>query len=51
MKVILTVDKSIRGEPAKAGDTVDVGNLCAQWLIDNQFAELVEKKVSKKKSV
>ena len=51
MKVKLIVDKWIRGEPAEAGDTVDVGDLCAEWLIDNKFAEPVEKKVSKKPTI
>lgn len=41
MKLKLVVDKSIRGEPCKAGDVVEVGNLCGKWLIDNNFAKKV----------
>jgi hypothetical protein len=41
MEVRLLVDKSIRGEPAFAGDVVEVGELVGQWLIDEGFAEFI----------
>ena len=43
MKVELVVDKSIRGEACKAGETVDVGDLVGKWLIDNKFAKALTK--------
>ncbi len=41
MKLRLLVDKSIRGEPAFAGDVVDVSDVVGQWLIDQGFAESI----------
>ena len=47
MKVKLTADKSIRGEPRKAGDTIEVSKCVAEWLIERKAAEKI---VAKKKS-
>lgn len=50
MKITLKVEKSIRGQLTEAGTTVDVGDLVAQSLIDNDEAVKFVSKPKKTKA-